>query len=255
MRRGQYAAKGDTARVIRCVGLYNPITAAAELAMQASKAPTRQKRAVHFIGRAERMLTDEEYIRTAKEGLAAMGLSDRPFLLVVHEEDGGFHCATVEVDENGCAPPRRLVSSSLKREVTAIEAATLPAGDVASRSWDSHLAWRLTKLARSLEIEFGLQQIGREHDSYDQIRVPDWQLRRETEDGLAPLQEILGDEIKAALDLANWDERADAMSLHGLGLRAYTGSNSKRRGLHASNKWHGKMVKQSCRPRASLALY
>lgn len=43
MRRGQYAEKGDTARVIRCSGLYNPVTAAAQLSIQASRAPERRQ--------------------------------------------------------------------------------------------------------------------------------------------------------------------------------------------------------------------
>jgi hypothetical protein len=123
------------------------------------------------------------------------------------------------------------VSTSLKREVSAEEAKALPPADVKSRSWDSHLAWRLTKVAREVEVEFGLRQLGKNRDTYDEVRIPTWQLKKEAEEGLIPLAKILADEMKAALDLPTWDERAEALALYGLGLRPYDGVVKRREGI------------------------
>lgn len=231
MRWGQYASTEETPRVLAHPGLFSAKTAAAELWLQASLAPDRTQRAIHFIGRAEKGLADEQYRETARRILAAANLSNRPYLLVLHDDDGHFHLATVEVDERGAPPPRRIVSRSLRREVTPDLIAILPHGDVTSRSWDSHLAWRLTKVSRQVEIDFGLRRLGADRDSFDKVRIPIWQLKKEAEQGLTPLASALGDQIKDALDMPTWQERSDALAMLGLGLRPYEGSNKRRQGL------------------------
>ncbi|WP_126174497.1 relaxase/mobilization nuclease domain-containing protein [Altericroceibacterium xinjiangense] len=231
MRWGQYAASAEIPTVLEHPGIFHPKTAAAQLWQQASLAPDRTRRAVHLIARAEKGLTEAQYRDLAHRMLRATGLEGRPYLLILHDDDGHLHLATVEVDENGAPPPRRQVSRSLKREVSPEEAKALPRRDIVSRSWDSHLAWRLTKVSRQVEIDFGLRQLGRERDTYEQIRVPTWQLKKESEEGLIPLAKGLAKEIKAALDLPTWDERNEALAEQGLALRPYAGPNKKRQGL------------------------
>lgn len=235
-RTGEYAGK-DEARLLRMEGLFNLKTATAQLLQQASLAPRRTRRAIHILGRAERGLTDDQYHETARRSLAALDLQGRPFLSVVHDDDGHFHLVTVEQDEMGRAPRRRLYSRSLKRDVTRAEAQSRGKGDVASRSWDSHACWRLSRVARELEVEFGLRKLrtgvssqGPE-ETAERLKVPDWQLKREAELGLLPLAIEFEAEIKAALSLSTWDERAEALSVYGLAIRPYQGANAKRQGI------------------------
>jgi hypothetical protein len=235
-RTGEYAGK-DEARILRLEGLLNLKTATAQLVQQASLAPTRTKRVVHILGRAEKGLTDAQYNETITRCLATLGLQGRPYVSVIHDDDGHFHVVTVEQDENGKAPPRRLYSRLLKQDVTPAEAAKLPKGDVVSRSWDSHACWRLSKVARQVELEFGLRQLrtgvttGDLEQALERIRIPGWQLQRESEQGLIPLALQFGTEIKAALNLPEWDERAEALEVYGLAMRSYEGANKRREGL------------------------
>jgi hypothetical protein len=235
-RTGEYAGQ-DEARLIQMEGIFSLKTATAQLLQQASLAPKRTRRAIHILGRAERALTDDQYRDLASRCLNALGLEGRPNLAVVHDDDGHFHFVTVEQDEDGKAPPRRLYSTSLRRDVTPQEAMALPKGDVVSRSWDSHACWRLSKIARAVEIEFGLRRLrtgvtsGELEEAGERVKVPDWQLKREDESGLMPLAIEFGAEIKGALDLDTWSERRAMLELYGLGLRPYQGANAKRQGI------------------------
>lgn len=235
-RAGQYADGEDEARILRLEGLKSLKTATAQLLKSASKAPRRTRRAVHILCRAERNLTDAELEETFRRSLKALGLTGRQYVSVVHD-DGHGHLGACELDKDGKPPPRRLYSLSLKRDVTPQEALDLDPGDVVSRSWDSHACWRLSKVARELEVEFGLKQLrtgvttDMEADAGERIAVPDWQLKREGEIGLMPLAHDLGAEIKAALNLESWEDRAEALEMYGLGLRAYEGPNARREGI------------------------
>lgn len=235
-RSGQYADGEDEARILRLEGIKNIKTATAQLLKSASKAPRRTRRAVHILCRAERNLTDAELEETFRRSLAALGLAGRQYVSVVHD-DGHGHLGACELDREGKPPSRRLYSNSLKRDVTPQEAVALERGDVVSRSWDSHACWRLSKVARELEVEFGLKQLRTgvttemATDAGERIAVPDWQLKREGEIGLMPLAHELGTEIKAALNLQSWEERAEALEIYGLALRAYEGPNARREGI------------------------
>ena len=235
-RTGEYAGK-DEARILRLEDLLNLKTATAQLVQQASLAPTRTKRVVHILGRAEKGLTDAQYNETIDRCLRTLGLQGRPYVSVIHDDDGHFHVVTVEQDEHGKAPPRRLYSRMLKQDVTAAESAKLPKGDVVSRSWDSHACWRLSKIARQVEVDFGLRQLrtgvttGDLEEALERIKIPGWQLQRENEQGLIPLALQFGTEIKAALNLPDWDERAEALEVYGLAMRSYEGANKRREGI------------------------
>lgn len=235
-RTGEYAGR-DEARLIQMEGIFSLKTATAQLLQEASLAPTRTRRAIHILGRAERALTDDQYRDLADRCLETLGLEGRPNLAVVHDDDGHFHFVTVEQDEHGKAPPRRLYSTSLRKDVTTHEAKALPKGDVVSRSWDSHACWRLSKIARAAEIEFGLRRLrtgvtsGELEEAGEQVKVPDWQLKREDESGLMPLAIEFEAEIKGALDQPTWEERCRALEPYGLGLRPYQGANTKRQGI------------------------
>jgi hypothetical protein len=235
-RSGQYDDGQDEARILRLEGLKSLKTATAQLLKSASKAPRRTRRAVHILCRAERNLTDAELEETFRRSLSALGLTGRQYVSVVHD-DGHGHLGACELDKEGKPPPRRLYSNSLKRDVTPQEAVDLERGDIVSRSWDSHACWRLSKVARELEVQFGLKLLRTgvttdlEADAGERIAVPDWQLKREGETGLMPLAHELGAEIKAALNLETWEERAEALEMYGLALRAYEGPNARREGI------------------------
>lgn len=235
-RSGQYADGEDEARILRLEGIKSIKTATAQLLKSASKAPLRTRRAIHILCRAERDLTDAELMETFKRSLDVLGLTGRQYVAVVHD-DGHGHLGACELDRDGKPPPRRLYSTSMKRDVSAQEAIRLDRGDVVSRSWDSHACWRLSKVARELELEFGLRPLQTgvttdiEPDAGERIKVPDWQLKREGEAGLMPLAHEFGAEIKEALHFESWEERVAALEVYGLGLRAYEGPNSRREGI------------------------
>lgn len=227
-RRGKYAGRDD-ARVLTSQGLFSYRTFAAQLAYDAARDPRRTRPVVHLIARAERSLTDAQYQELGDRMLKVAGLEGRAHIKVVHdepddsEEGGHLHIVACEVDDRGKAPPRKFWDRVNRREVTAEEARILPKGTVTSRAWDSHLAWRLTGLARDVEVEWGLRQLSskRAAKKLDEPEVSRAQQEHLARTGMTPLQGRLYHEVRAALALPTWDERAAALAVHALVLRPY----------------------------------
>ncbi|MGK2912273.1 MAG: hypothetical protein ACSLE1_21120 [Sphingobium sp.] len=227
-RSGKYAGKGD-AIVLQSRGLYGYKTFAAQLAYDAARAPTRSRPVVHLIARAERTLTLEQFADLGDRMLRVAGLEGHAHIKVVHDEpdddkEGGhLHVVVGEVDDEGNAPPRIFYDKVNKRPVTAEEARDLPKGAVMTRAWDSHLAWRLTRLAREVEVEWGLRQLSstRAAKNLHEPQIDRGQQEHLARTGLIPLQDRFFEEVRAALVLPTWDRRAEALAEHGLVLRPF----------------------------------
>lgn len=227
-RRGKYAGRDD-ARVLNSQGLFSYRTFAAQLAYDAARDPRRTRPVVHLIARAERSLTDAQYQELGDRMLKVAGLEGRAHIKVVHdepddsEEGGHLHIVACEVDDEGKSPPRKFWDRISKREVTAEEARILPKATVASRAWDSHLAWRLTGLARDVEAEWGLRRLSSKRSTKrpDEPEISRAQQEHLARTGMTPLQDRLYNEVREALALPTWDERAAALAVHALVLRPY----------------------------------
>lgn len=221
-RLGVYARKG-VARIIAMNGLYDLRTAAAQLAYDAALDPARSRPVVHLIARAEKGLDDERYIELINRMLKAAGLEGHRFVAAVHDDDDHLHVIVSEVNEDGAVPPRILWHKEEKRVITADEAKTLPRGSVAGRAWDSHLAWRLTRVAREVEVAWDLRRLSSSSkmNTPDEPRREQWQKERLKRTGKVPLQDRYWDEIRAALALPTWDERVAALDKHALIIRAH----------------------------------
>lgn len=232
LRHGQHGHRGD-ARIIATHGVYDERTAAAQMAYNAALSPSRTRPVVHLIGRAEIGLSDEKNAELARRMVHAAGLDGRPFVAIVHD-DGHVHVAACEVDDFGNAPPRMLWSEAQGRAVTAEEAANLPGGSVKSRAWDSHLCNRLIKLAREVEREWGLRQLASTPKVRDAAEpcLERWQQERLNARGDVALQDRYFDQVRSALLLPTWQQRADALAEHGLKIRvAKYGERKRVRGL------------------------
>lgn len=221
-RLGVYARKG-VARVIAMDGLYDLRTAAAQLTYDAALDPKRSRPVVHLIARAEKGLNDEQYTQLINRMLKAAGLQGHRFVAAVHDDDDHLHVIASEVNEDGAVPPRILWHREEKRVVTADEAKALPRGAVAGRAWDSHLAWRLTRVAREVEVEWNLRRLSSSSKANMPVepRREHWQKERLARTGMVPLQDRYWNEIRAALALPSWDERAAALAGHALVIRAH----------------------------------
>lgn len=221
-RLGVYARKG-VARIIAMNGLYDLRTAAAQLAYDAALDPGRSRPVVHLIARAEKGLDDERYIQLINKMLKAAGLEGHRFLAAVHDDDDHLHVIVSEVNEDGAVPPRILWHNEEKRVVSADEAKSLPRGTGAGRAWDSHLAWRLTRVARDVEVAWDLRRLSSSSKTNTPVepRREQWQKERLKRTGKVPLQDRYWDEIRAALVLPTWDERAAALATHALVIRAH----------------------------------
>ncbi|NJR78760.1 relaxase/mobilization nuclease domain-containing protein [Sphingomonas corticis] len=221
-RLGSYACKG-AARVIALERLHDLRTAAAQLAYDAALDPSRSRPVVHLIARAERGLSDDRYLNLAHRVLKAAGLDGHRFVAAVHDDDGHLHVVASEVDEDGAVPARIHWHKGEKRSVTAEEAEALPRGIVAKRAWDSHLAWRLTRVAREVEIDWNLRRLSSsaKANAPAEPRREQWQKERLARTGKVPLQDRYWTEIRAALALPGWGERTAALAAHGLVIRAH----------------------------------
>lgn len=237
-RQGKYAGKGD-ARVLQSEGLFDHRTFAAQLAFDAARDPKRTRPVVHLIARAERTLTDAQYAELGNRILTVAGLTGRAHIKVVHDEpddNGHLHLIVCEVDDEGHVPPRILWDRVNHREVSAAEVAQK--GAVQSRAWDSQLAWKLTALARKVEVEWGLRQLTskRAARTTDEPEVSRPQQEHLARTGLIPLQDRFYEEVRSALALPTWDERAAALAAHALVLRPFE-AKGRVRGLmvHSTN--------------------
>ncbi|AEG50654.1 hypothetical protein Sphch_3030 [Sphingobium chlorophenolicum L-1] len=227
-RRGKYAGQGD-ARVLDAPGLFDHRTFAAQLAYDAARDPKRSKPVVHLIARAERSLTDAQYSELGNRMLKVARLEGRAHIKVVHdqpddhEDNGHLHLVVCEVDDEGKVPARFLWDKVNRREVTAEAVRHLPKRSVESRAWDSQLAWRLTALAREIELEWGLRQLSskRAARNSDEPQISRPQQEHLTRTGLVPLQDRFFHEVRHALALPTWDERAAALAVHALVLRPH----------------------------------
>jgi len=219
LRHGKHGHLG-AARIIATQGVYDERTAAAQMAFNAALAPDRARPVVHLIGRAEIGLSDEKNAQLARRMVQAAGLDGRPFVAIAHD-DGHVHVAVCEIDDAGHAPPRVQWSETLSRAVTADEAKKLPRGSVKSRAWDSHLAWRLTKLAREVEVQWGLRQLSSvpEIAGTAEPRLDRWQEERRSRTGEVALQDRYYDQVRSALSLPAWKQRVDALAEYGLKIR------------------------------------
>lgn len=245
-RRGKHASQAD-ARVLEAPGLFDHRTFAAQLSYDAARDPKRTRPVVHLIARAERSLTDAQYAELGDRMLQVAGLAGRAHIKVVHDEPddhedhGHLHLVVCEVDDEGKAPARLWWDKINRREVTAEAARALPKRSVESRAWDSQLAWKLTALARELEIAWGLRQLSSKKsignpDEPETSRAQQEQLART---GMAPLQDRFFHEVRSALALPTWDERAAALAAHGLVLRPYE-AKARVRGLMVQSINNGK---------------
>ncbi|WP_030538535.1 hypothetical protein [Sphingobium sp. DC-2] len=236
-RRGKYAGQAD-ARLLEAPGLFDHRTFAAQLAYDAARDPKRSNPVVHLIARAERSLTDAQYSELGNRMLEVARLEGRAHIKVVHDEpdnhgdNGHLHLVVCEVDDEGCVPARLLWDKVNRREVTAEEARNLPRRSVERRAWDSHLAWKLTALGREVEIEWGLRQLSskRAAQNPDEPQISRAQQQHLTRTGIAPLQARFYREVRHALALPTWDERAAALAVHALVLRPHE-VNGRVRGL------------------------
>lgn len=220
-RLGVYARK-DVARVITLERLYDLRTAAAQLAYDAALDPSRSRPVVHLLARAERGLTDSQFHDLEHRMLKAAGLDGHRCVAAVHDDDH-LHLVASEVNEDGAVPARILWHKEEKRTVTPEEAKALPRGTVTSRAWDSHLAWRLTRVAREVEIEWDLRRLSSSAKANNLVepRREQWQKERLARTGKVPLQDRYWTEIRTALALSGWDARAAALAAHGLVIRAH----------------------------------
>jgi hypothetical protein len=220
LRQGRHSHLGE-ARIIMMDGVYDERTAAAEMTRNAALAPSRTRPVVHLMARAERGLTEEQYHNLAPRMIKAARLEGRPFMAVVHD-DGHLHVIACEMDDEGQPPARWLWHGAGKREVDAAEARSLPRGAVGSRAWDSHMAWRLTNLARTLEDEWDLIRLSSSPKTRDESPVIDrWQRERLERSAEVPLQDRYRQQVRAALAFRNWDDRVAALANHGLAIRAH----------------------------------
>lgn len=220
LRQGRHSHLGD-ARVIMMDGVYDERTAAAEMTRNAALAPSRTRPVVHLMARAERGLTEEQYHSLAPRMIKAARLEGRAFVAVVHD-DGHLHVIACEMDDEGQPPARWLWHGAGKREVDAAEAQSLPRGAVRSRAWDSHMAWRLTNLARTLEDEWDLIRLSSSPKTRDESPVIDrWQRERLERSAEVPLQDRYREQVRTALAFRNWDDRVAALAHHGLAIRAH----------------------------------
>lgn len=220
LRHGQHRHLGE-ARILESEGVYDERTAAAQMAYNAALNPSRTRPVVHLMGRAEKSLTDPQYVELAHRIMRAARLGDRPFVAVVHD-DGHLHVVACEMDYEGRPPARWLWHAAEKREVNALEAAELPRGAVRSRAWDSHLAWRLTELERELETEWGLTRLSSAPRQRDNTpRIDRWQQERLERSAEVPLQDRYREQVRVALALPRWDDRVAALAHHGLTIRVH----------------------------------
>lgn len=220
LRHGQYRHLGD-ARIITMEGVYDERTAAAQMAFNAALAPSRTRPVVHLMGRAEKPLTDPQYTELAERMMRATRLEGRAFVAVVHD-DGHLHVVACEMDEEGHPPARWLWHEAEQREVEKQEAQAMPRGVVKSRAWDSHLAWRLTELARDLEAEWGLTRLlSAPQQRDDTPKIDRWQQERLERSAEVPLQDRYREQVRAALALPRWDDRVAALAQHGLAIRVH----------------------------------
>ncbi len=235
LRLGSYSKLGE-AWVIAVEGAYDERTVAAQLAFNAALAPERTRPVVHLMARAEdqRPFTDEQCLELAKQMMRAARLEDRPYMAVKHD-DGHLHILTGEMNEEGRPPARWLWHVTEKREVSAATAKNLPRGRVRSRAWDSNLSWRLTDLAREVEIDWGLRRLATpRQQTPDEPTIDRWQRERLERNAHVPLQDRYGHVVRTALELPSWDERTAALAEHGLAIRAHL-SGERLRGLQIHN--------------------
>lgn len=220
LRHGQHRHLGE-ARIIKMEGVYDERTAAAQMAYNAALAPSRTRPVVHLMGRAEKPLTDPQYVELAHRMMRAARLEGHPFMAVVHD-DGHLHVVACEMDDEGRPPARWLWHAVEKREVDEREAAALPRGAVKSRAWDSHLAWRLTELERELEVEWGLTRLSSAPQRRDGTpKIDRWQQERLERSAEVPLQDRYREQVRAALALPRWDDRIATLAHHGLTIRVH----------------------------------
>nr|WP_314472422.1 hypothetical protein [uncultured Sphingomonas sp.] len=220
LRHGQHRHLGD-ARIITMEGVYDERTAAAQMAFNAALAPSRTRPVVHLMGRAEKPLTDPQYMELAERMMRVTRLEGRAFVAVVHD-DGHLHVVACEMDEEGHPPARWLWHEAEKREVEEQEALRMPRGVVKRRAWDSHLAWRLTELARDLEAEWGLTRLSSAPQQRDDTpKIDRWQQERLERSAEVPLQDRYREQVRAALALSSWDDRVAALAQHGLAIRVH----------------------------------
>lgn len=235
LRLGSYSNLGS-AWVIAVEGAYDERTVAAQLAFNAALAPDRTRPVVHLMARAEdeKPFTDEQCLELAPRMMRAARLEGRPYMAVKHD-DGHLHVIAGEMDEEGRPPARWLWHVTDKREVTDAEAESLPRGRVRRRAWDSHLSWRLTDLAREVEIDWGLVRLATpRQQTNDEPIIDRWQRERLERNAHVPLQDRYRDAVQAALKLSSWDERTAALAEHGLAIRTHW-VGERLRGLQIHN--------------------
>lgn len=234
LRHGEHQDRGE-ARIIRMEGVYDERTAAAQMARNAALAPCRMRPVVHMMARAEVGLTDARYADLACRMVDAAGLAGRPYMAVVHDDDH-VHVVVCEMDDLGRPPPRIQFAQALGRPVTSDEAKAMPNGAVKSRAWDSHLPMRLTKLARQLEVEWGLRELPSRSVAIE-LQEPQLlhsQRQRLEARGEVALQDRYFDQVRSALALPSWEMRIRALGQHGLNLRVIS-SGERKRGLQLYN--------------------
>lgn len=230
LRRGEHQDRGE-ARIIRMEGVYDERTAAAQMARNAALAPRRMRPVVHMMARAEVGLSDARYADLACRMVDAAGLAGRPYMAVVHDNDH-VHVVVCEMDDLGRPPPRIQFAQALGRPVTSDEAKAMPKGAVKRRAWDSHLPMRLAKLARQLEVEWGLRKLPSRSVTIE-LQEPQLlhsQRQRLEARGEVALQDRYFDQVRSALALPSWDMRIHALGQHGLNLRVVS-SGERKRGL------------------------
>ena len=230
LRRGEHQDRGE-ARIIRMEGVYDERTAAAQMARNAALAPCRMRPVVHMMARAEVGLSDARNAELSCRMVDAAGLAGRPYMAVVHDDDH-VHVVVCEMDDLGRPPPRIQFAQALGRPVTSDEAKAMPKGAVKSRAWDSHLPMRLAKLARQLEVEWGLRELPSRSVAIE-LQEPQLlhsQRQRLEARGEVALQDRYFDQVRSALVLPSWEMRIRALGQHGLNLRVVS-SGERKRGL------------------------
>lgn len=156
-------------------------------------------------------------------------------IVVAHDEKdhqhqhGGFNIID---PQTGRTPPKQLWSPAQRRFLGASEQAGDPSAVM--RSWDTNLKFRLQALARRLEQMLGLANANAPEKWASRSRgdgapTPGAKMREER-NGIEPLITRMP-EMKKALRLATWAERAEALGEIGVGLRLYSGKNQSRTGL------------------------
>ena len=224
--------KRDTAqpRILELHDLFSPETAAAELAARMSK--TRRKSdLIHLFIRCERSMSDAEMLQAVDRVLSELELTERPYMAVVHDEDGHLHVLSAVADERGDAPPRMGFSKSLRRAVTREEQKHLPRGDVGSRPWDSFLTLRLMRVARSIEAEWGLRRLN-VRKSTERNEVSARAKALASEYGAEPLAVRQGAAISTAIRSArSWPALATKLARNDVGIELVIHPQSGKRGL------------------------